>query len=262
MKKEPYRILLANDDGIDAPGLQALYNQIKTIGEVTVIAPDGEQSAVSHAVSLFSEMHLRKVFREANLWGYALAGTPVDCVKLAVTKIMKDAPPHLVISGINRGQNTGNSILYSGTVAAAIEAAMFGIPSIAASLHCHRVEQPHFAFAAKFIRALALRVLEHGLPKDVLLNVNFPNVSEEEINGIVVSRQGQSMYVDLYKEVREEGEKIILRNVGEELIASNEGEDIDDFVIFQNKVSITPLHYNLTFEPFRDELKEWIHNLF
>ncbi len=254
------RILITNDDGIDAPGISALYKEIAPIGRVTVVAPDGQQSAVGHAVS-FKEVHLRRVYRDGILWGYALGGTPADCVKFGVTKLMKRHPPALVISGINHGQNVGNSILYSGTIAAAMEAAMFRIPSIAVSISFRRDRKTLFEYAARFIRDLALKVLKHGLPQDVFLNVNVPNVPAEDVKGAVVTRQGKSMFVDLYQEVRREGDKTILQNIGEEMILSNGGEDLDDVVLFQNKVSITPLHYDLTYKPFRKKLAQWIENL-
>lgn len=261
MNKETYRILLTNDDGINAPGLSALYKELVTIAHVTVIAPEGEQSAVGHGVSIFRELYLRKVYRENTLWAYALDGTPADCVKLGITKMMRDHPPHLVISGINRGQNTGNSIFYSGTVSAAVEARMFGIPAIAVSLAAKRRDKPYFDFPAQFTRLLALMVLEHGLPKDVLLNVNIPNLPVDEIDGIAVTKQGKSMYVDIYEEVGEEGDRIILRNIGEELIPTDGGNEFDDVAIANNKISITPLHYNLTYEPFSPSLEQWVKNL-
>lgn len=260
-EKKPHRILLTNDDGIEAPGLYALYTEMAKIAELTVIAPERERSAVGHSVSIFNELYLRRVFRSGALWGYALDGTPADCVKLAVTKIMKDNLPQLLISGINRGHNTGNNILYSGTVAAAMEGTMFGIPSIAVSVDARRGERPYFEFAAKFTRALTLLVLKRGLPPDVLLNVNLPNVPQEEIKGVAITQQGKAMYVDLYEEVREDGERIILRNIGEELIPSDGGEELDDVVLGKNKISITPLHYNLTYNPFRKKLHQWLKDL-
>ncbi len=260
-EKKTHKILLTNDDGIESPGLSALYSELIKIASVAVVAPETEKSAVGHGVSIFNELYLRRVYRNRELWGYALEGTPADCVKLAVTKLLKDDLPQLVISGINRGQNTGNSILYSGTVAAAVEGTMFGIPSIAVSIDCRRGETPIFEVAAKFTRALALLVLKRGMPQDVLLNVNVPNVPLSEIKGVAITQQGKAMYVDLYEVVREEGERIILRNIGEEMIPSDGGEELDDVVLGKNKISITPLHYNLTYNPFRKKLHHWLKDL-
>jgi 5'-nucleotidase len=252
-----YRILLSNDDGIDAPGLFSLREEIVRMAEVTIVAPLSERSAVGHAISVFNHLSVQKRFKDDKLFGYALDGTPADCVKLGVTTLMSEAP-HLVIAGINRGQNTGNSILYSGTVAAAIEGTMFGVPSFAISVAARRGESCHFAYAAKFAARLARCVIEKGLPKGVLLNVNVPNVPEEELRGVVISRQGQSMYVDVFEGQGEKGEILAYRNTGEEMIASPEGDDADDVVLQQNKISITPLHYDLTFHQFRKELEKWM----
>jgi 5'-nucleotidase len=144
------RILISNDDGIDAPGLAALYDGVKELGEVTVIAPLRERSAIGHAIS-FKDLKLEKRNRDGEFWGYALDGTPADCVKLGITTLLEEKPD-LVISGINRGANTGNSILYSGTVAAAMEGTMFGVASIAVSLAArrHGSESVNFSTAAKF----------------------------------------------------------------------------------------------------------------
>ncbi len=252
-----YRILLSNDDGIDAPGLYALYEEITRIAEVTVVAPVSEQSGVGHAISVFNHLTLEKRSKHGKFFGYALDGTPADCVKLGVTTLMSEQP-HLVMAGINRGQNTGNSILYSGTVAAAIEGTMYSIPSFAISVAARRSELCHFAYAAKFAARLARCVLEKGLPKGVLLNVNVPNVPEQELCGVVISHQGQSMYVDVFEGHGEKGEILAYRNTGEEMISSTESDDADDIVLKQNKISITPLHYDLTFHQFRKELEKWM----
>lgn len=252
-----YRILLSNDDGIDAPGLYALYEEVARTAEVTVVAPLTERSAVGHAISVFNHLTVEKRLKNGQFFGYALDGTPADCVKLGVTTLMSE-PPHLVIAGINRGQNTGNSILYSGTVAAAIEGTMYGIPSFAISVAAHRGATCRFAYAARFAARLAQCVIEKGLPKGVLLNVNVPNVAEEELCGVVISRQGQSMYVDVFEGQGEKGEILAYRNTGEEMIASPAGDDTDDVVLRQNKISITPLHYDLTFYQFRKELEKWM----
>jgi 5'-nucleotidase len=253
-----WRILISNDDGIDAPGLAALYDSMKELGEVIVVAPLAERSAIGHAIS-FDKMHLEKRFRDGKLWGYALDGTPADCVKLGITTLMKEKP-HIVISGINRGANTGNSILYSGTVAAAMEGTMFGIPSMAVSLAArrHGPESVDFSTAARFAARLVRCVITKGLPNGVLLNVNLPNVPEEKIQGVVISRQGQSMYVDVFQTIGERAGVIAFKNIGDEMIPSPGGDDADDVVLQQNKISITPLHYDLTLHHFREELERWV----
>ena len=252
-----HRILLTNDDGIDAPGIRALYEHVVKIAQVTVVAPVDERSAVGHAISL-KDLALVERKSQGKTWGYGLErGTPADCVKFAVTHLMKE-PPHLVLSGINRGQNTGNSILYSGTVAAAIEGTMFGIPSIAVSLAALSPLIPYFDYAARFTASLSRLILGRGLPEGVLLNVNVPNLREQEIQGIVISRQGKSMFEDFFKDQGKRNGLPSFRNVGGKMLSSPEGEDFDDLVLKQNKISITPLQYDLTHHKLRTELDRWI----
>jgi len=276
------RVLLSNDDGVEAPGLWALYQEISKIAEVLVVAPSTERSAVGHAISVYNEVTLRRHIREQTEWGYGLDGTPADCVKMALTVLMKDNPPDLVISGINRGQNTGTSILYSGTVAAALEATMFGFPAIAVSLavvapfkgeklasfqpgsthfgdEAHKLARtaPEYATAAKHAARLANVVAKHGLPKGVLLNVNVPCLPEDQIKGIAISKMGHSLFVDEFKVMSECNGDVCYRNVGDRLIQSPDGEDWDDLVLNKGKVSITPLHYDLTHHEFAEQLKKW-----
>jgi 5'-nucleotidase len=273
------RVLLTNDDGIEAPGLWALYQEFSRFAEVTVVAPSSERSAIGHAITVFNEISLRECTREKKPWGYAVDGTPADCVKMALSVIMKDAPPDIVISGINRGQNTGTSILYSGTVAAALEATMNGYKAIAVSLAVRLnksdpsessnevkigtlqdfVNLPaNYEFAARFTAKLARIVVERGLPPGVLLNVNIPAVPEEQIAGVVVARMGHSVFVDEFKEVGQRAGVIAYRNVGDKLIHSSEGEAWDDLVLRENKIAITPLHYDLTHHHFMEELRRWV----
>jgi 5'-nucleotidase len=252
-----YRILISNDDGIDAPGLLALYDAVSSISEVTVVAPATERSAIGHAISVYSDLTLLERMREGRIWGYGLEGTPADCVKFAITRLMKD-PPHLVLSGINRGENIGNSILYSGTVAAAIEGTMYGFPSIAISLAALPPKIPCYDYAARFSSRLARFVLKKGLPQGVLLNVNIPNVPEKEIRGVVVSRQGKSMFEDIFEHQGEKNGLPAFRNIGNKMVYSAEGEDFDDFVLRQNKISITPLQYDLTHHELRLKIDRWL----
>ena len=252
-----HRVLLSNDDGIDAAGIRALYDEISRIANVTLVAPSSECSGVGHAISLFNNLTLEERKIDGKICGYGLAGTPADCVKFAITRLMKE-PPHLVISGINRGQNTGNSILYSGTVAAAIEGLMFGIPSMAVSLAAIENAPADYGYAARFTTRIAALILEKGLPEGILLNINIPNLPEEEIHGVVISKQGRSTYTD-YFEPRGEHEGLpAFRNVGGEMLSSAGDEDYDDIVLSQNKISITPLGFDLTHHDLRMELERWM----
>jgi 5'-nucleotidase len=270
------RVLLSNDDGVDAPGLAALYDAVSLVAETTVVAPASERSAVGHAISVYNNITLQTRERDGRVWAYAIDGTPADCVKMALTTIMKDAPPDLVISGVNRGQNTGTSILYSGTVAAALEATMAGFPAMAVSLAVHApfmgdpaglglpADSRHlartpeeFAYAARFAARLAQLVVKRGLPKGVLLNVNVPMLPAEKIAGVAISKMGHSVFVDEFKIVGETAGVVAYKNIGNQLIHSAEGDDWDDLVLRQRKISITPLHYDLTHHHFLEELRAW-----
>lgn len=276
------RVLISNDDGVDSPGIWALYQAFAAFADTTVVAPATERSAVGHAISVYNEVTLRRHIREEKDWAYGLDGTPADCVKMALTTIMKDSPPDLVISGINRGQNTGTSILYSGTVAAALEATMSGLPAIAISLAVMAPfkgeKQPSFQPgsteytdiarglgrtveeympAARFAARLARTVHQHGLPKGVLLNVNVPLLPEDQLKGVAISKMGQSLFVDDFKVMSECDGATCYRNVGDRLIQSPEGDDWDDLVLHQDKISITPLHYDLTHHEFMEQLRHW-----
>jgi len=252
-----FRILLSNDDGIDAPGLSSLYDEVSRIAELTVVAPTTERSAIGHAISVYNDLTLVERKKNDRIWGYGLEGTPADCVKFAISRLMPQ-PPHLVISGINLGQNTGNSILYSGTVAAAIEATMYGIPAMAVSLATFELENACFNTAARFAADLAQTLLKKSLPHELLLNINVPNVPQDQIRGVVISRQGKSMFQDLFEHQGHKNGLPAFRNIGSSMVSSPEEEDFDDIVLSQNKISITPLQYDLTHHKLRPELDRWI----
>lgn len=275
------KVLLCNDDGVDAPGLWALYQEISKIADTLVVAPVTERSAVGHGISVYNDVTLRRHIREEQDWGYGLDGTPADCVKMALSTIMKDSPPDLVISGINRGQNTGTSILYSGTVAAALEATMAGIPAIAisqalwvtdndldmpgkpAATHTSDIvkalarDAADYTAAARFAGRLAGQVSQKGLPRGVLLNVNVPMLSEDQIRGTAISKMGRSIFVDQFKVVGEQNGITSYRNVGDRLLQSPDGDDWDDLVLHQGKISVTPLHYDMTHYEFLQQLRQW-----
>lgn len=275
------KVLLCNDDGIDAPGLWALYKAISEIADTLVVAPATERSAVGHGISVYNDVTLRRHIREEMEWGYGLDGTPADCVKMALSTIMKDEPPDLVISGINRGQNTGTSILYSGTVAAALEATMSGLPAIAisqalwvtgpdpqepdrpAATHTSDLvkalarNHTDYTAAANFAARLAQQVQQNGLPQGTLLNVNVPMLGEDEIAGVAISKMGRSIFVDQFHIVSECDGSTCYRNIGDRLIQSPDGDDWDDLVLQQGKISITPLHYDMTHHDFLHQLRQW-----
>ncbi len=181
------KILLTNDDGIYAEGIYALYQELKKIGSVTVVAPDSEKSSVGHGITLAHPILVKEINRRGEFFGFGITGTPADCVKFAVSVVLK-RKPDLVVSGINLGPNDGASVFYSGTVAGAREGAILGIPSIAVSLATFI--NPDFSYAAKFVAKLAKRITQMYLPERTFLNVNIPNKKAKEIKGVRFTRQG------------------------------------------------------------------------
>lgn len=246
-------ILISNDDGVHAPGINALAEEIKKIGDVVVVAPDKQQSAIGHAITVNSPLRVQKIQKNGSFFGYAVDGTPADAVKLAVRSLLPNAPD-LVISGINHGSNTAISVIYSGTVSAATEGTILGIPSFAISLTTFA--EADFSFAASFARKLALKIVEKGLPKGTLLNVNVPPGSASEIKGVVVTKQGKSIWNDEFESRRDPNNREYFWLKGDLLELDND-DDIDQRAILNNKVSITPIHYDLTDYAMFEVMKKW-----
>ncbi len=238
----PANILICNDDGIYAPGIQALYDAVRDLGEVTVVAPEAEQSAVGHAITIANPIKLRPITRNGGFQGYAVGGTPADCVKLAVSELMP-ARPDLVLSGINLGPNVGISVIYSGTVSGATEGAILGIPSIAISLASF--QNPIWETAARVARQMARRVLEHGLPPDTLLNVNVPNQPLEQIRGFRVARMGRSRFAEVFhRRVNPRGDIYYWLDGELEMLGDFQGTDVQ--AVAENYVALTPIWFDLT----------------
>jgi len=246
------KILLTNDDGINAPGLYALFNEISKIAEVKVVAPDSEKSAVGHAITLSDPLRVSDFYKNEHFFGYAVNGTPADCVKLAYWAL--DIKPDVVISGINLGSNTGINILYSGTVSAATEGMFLNIPSIAISLTTFH--QPDFHFAAKFAAYLAKIVSKNGLPSGTLLNVNVPAVPEDEIEGVVITRQGHANYQEKFDKRTDPHKRIYYWLTGTK-IELEKDDEVDDRAIINKNISITPVQFDLTNYGFMKELESW-----
>lgn len=247
------RILLTNDDGINAPGLAALYKELKKIGDVTVVAPDSEKSAVGHAITLSDPLRVWNFEKNGEFFGYAIKGTPADCVKIAYWALLEEKP-ELVVSGINLGSNSGMNVIYSGTVSAATEGTILNIPSFAISLTTFT--NPDFTYAAKFARKLAKIVYEKGLPQGTFLNVNVPPVKEEEIQGVVITRQGKAAYMERFDKRIDPANRVYYWLTGKK-VKIEQDINVDDFAIIKNYVSITPIHYDLTNYRYLDELKSW-----
>lgn len=253
------RILVSNDDGIDSAGIHALVNSLKEIAEVTVVAPHTEQSAVGHSITMQTPLRVFEYHKDGKFFGYAVGGTPADCVKMGIRNLMT-SPPDLVVSGINHGSNTAINIIYSGTVSAAREAAIMDVPAIAISITSHAVKD--FSFPAKVAQMLVKEVHEKGLPLGTMLNVNVPNIPEEKISGILVTKQGKSKWDDIYEKRVDPYGRNYYWLTGNLLEVDHE-LDIDQAAIKNNYVSVSPIHFDLTDYKTFDSMKEWnIEKLF
>lgn len=246
-------ILVCNDDGIEGPGLHALAASMKKIGKVTVVAPAEPQSGQSHAMTLGEPLRIRKYEKNGRFFGYTVSGTPVDCIKVALSHIL-DSRPDLIVSGINYGSNTAMSTLYSGTIAAALEGTLQGVMSLAFSLTTY--VNADFTYAAKFARQLAREVLKRGLPSDTILSANIPNVPEEAIRGVLVTGQGRSRWEESAIERHDVYGNPYYWLSG--TLQLQDGDlDSDEYAVRHNYVSVTPLSCNLTHQGFRSELERW-----
>lgn len=249
------KILLTNDDGIGAPGLAALAEEMKKIGECIIYAPASEMSAVGHAITLTDPLRVSKFFKNGEFFGYAVQGTPADSVKIALWVLQQQQiRPDILISGINLGSNTGINTIYSGTVSAATEGAIFGIPSFAVSLASF--QSLDFSVAAQFSAKLALHLLKNPLPKGVFLNVNVPAVPRHEIKGVQITRQGLTNYVEEYEVRKDPYNREYFWLTGEKMEIP-EDEDVDERAVLNHKISITPIHYDLTYYPLLQTLRDW-----
>ncbi len=243
-------ILVSNDDGVRSEGLLALSGALKELGTVYVVAPDRERSAASHSLTLTHPLRVEKLGPRV----YSVDGTPTDCINLGVNGILRGKRIDLLVSGINKGANLGDDITYSGTVSAAMEGTILGIPSIAVSL----VTRSKFRFdvASEFAVAVARRVMQQRLPEDTLLNVNVPNVSRENITGVRVTRMGKRIYGDVIVEKRDpRGRKYYW--IGGDYLSNEEVPGSDLEAVEENYVSITPIHLDLTNYAALRTLRKW-----
>jgi len=246
------RILLSNDDGIHSPGLTALYEAVKDLGEVVVAAPDSQMSAVGHAITISDPIKVAEISTASGLRGFAIGGTPADCVKLAVEALL-DSPPDLVISGINLGPNAGISVIYSGTVSAATEGTILGIPSMAVSINTFK--DPIWDTAARVARDMAMKIIKFGLPPDTLLNVNVPNLPHEQIHGCQVTTMGRSQFREVFHRRTDPRGNVYYWMDGEmELAPGQTGTDVQ--ALEAGYVSITPLRFDLTHRDVLEEVRQ------
>ncbi len=239
-------ILVSNDDGVNSKGILALARSLRRVGDVYVVAPERERSAVSHSLTLHKPLRVEKLGRKM----YAVSGTPTDCINIAINSILPKRPA-LVVSGVNKGANLGDDITYSGTVSAAIEGTLLYVPSFAVSL-VSKVSLD-FSTAVKFSVKLARYILKNGLPKDTLLNVNVP--SKEKIKGYKITRQGKRVYGDaIVEKIDPRGKKYYW--IGGNELSWEGGKDTDFYFVSRGYISITPLHLDMTNYDSFEELRK------
>lgn len=244
------KILISNDDGIAANGIRVLTERLSKYHEVYVVAPDRERSAAGHSLTLHTPLRVEEI--EPSMHGakrtWVTTGTPGDCVKLAINAILsKDEMPDIVISGINHGPNLGSDILYSGTVSCALEGAMMGFPSVAVSLASMECEYEDFKFSAKFVNALLEKMKNYPFPKRSILNINVPSLSVDDIAGVEITELGGKMFTNKYEKRIDPRGKIYYWMAGE-LVTEPEDAKTDIAAVRNNKISITPVTFDMTNE--------------
>lgn len=254
MKKKPL-ILITNDDGITAPGIRNLIEVMQEIGDIVVVAPDKPQSATGHSITINNTLYLNEVSDKNNsIKEISCSGTPVDCVKLAVSEILKQKPD-LCVSGINHGSNSSINVIYSGTMSAAVEAGIEGIPAIGFSLLDYDWNAD-FNPAKKFIKKIAQEVLANGLPEGVVLNVNIPKLSANEIKGIKVCRQAKAVWQEKFDKRKTPQGRDYYWLTGE-FVNQDKGDDTDEWALENGYISIVPVHFDLTAHHAMQQLNTW-----
>ncbi|OEK07383.1 5'/3'-nucleotidase SurE [Flavivirga aquatica] len=248
-------ILVTNDDGINAPGIRTLIRIMNTFGEVVVVAPDSPQSGMGHAITLNSTLYAKQVYiDDGPQKEYSCSGTPADCVKLAIREIL-DKKPDLCVSGINHGSNSSINVIYSGTMSAAIEAGIEGIPAIGFSLLDYEWHA-NFENSIPFIKTITEKALKHNIPNDVVLNVNIPNISKEDIKGIKVCRQAKANWVEEFDKRKTPQGKDYYWLTGK-FVNLDGGEDTDEWALEHHYVSVVPVQFDLTAHLHIKTLNTW-----
>jgi 5'-nucleotidase len=255
------KILVSNDDGILSNGIRALIEALSPCHDVYVVAPDRERSAAGHSLTLHTPLRVEEVdakYGAKKCW--MTTGTPGDCVKLAINAILsEEEKPDIVISGINHGPNLGADILYSGTVSCAMEGAIMGYPSIATSLASLRNEYEDFKFASEFIAQLLNKLDKYKIPPKTILNVNIPGLEKEDIAGIAITKMGNRIFTDDYEKRIDPRGKVYYWMAGE-LITEPENAATDIAAIRSNKISITPVTYEMTRTNIMEDLETTLCN--
>ena len=254
MSKKPL-ILVTNDDGISAPGIRTLISVMNEIGNVVVIAPDSPQSAMGHAITINSTLHCHKIkIDDGPQIEYSCSGTPADCVKLGINEIL-DSKPDICVSGVNHGSNSSINVIYSGTMSAAIEATIEGVPAIGFSLLDYRWKA-NFNHIKNYIKEITLKALDKGIPKGIALNVNFPNLIESEIKGIKICRQAKAYWIEKFdKRTNPQGREYYW--LTGEFVNEDKSKDTDEHALNSGYISIVPVKHDLTDHDSMKRIKDW-----
>lgn len=247
-------ILVSNDDGVYAKGLQALIEVVRPFGEVVVVAPEKGESGMSHAISINVPLRVRKVKEEKDLIIYSTTGTPVDCVKLAVNQLL-DRAPDIIVSGINHGSNASISVIYSGTMGAAVEGCLNCIPSIGFSLLNH-APNADFEMSKVFVKQIFLNALENGIPANTCLNVNFPNIPLNQVKGVKVCRMARGVWKEEYDKRTDPHKRDYFWLTGSFKNFEPDETDTDEWALENNYVAIVPIHSDFTNYNALDKLKK------
>ncbi len=237
------KILITNDDGIHAQGIHALINELSSVAELYLVAPDRERSGTGHSITVFDPIRVVKTNHPGVKQSWIVGGTPVDCVKMAIARLI-DTKIDLVVSGINHGPNLGTDVLYSGTVSAAAEGVIMGCPSIAVSLNSYKDEH-NFDFAAKFTRRMVNMLLQQGIDKSTLVNINVPDLVEQDIKGIRITQLGVRNYDNLFEERRDPRGNTYYW-LGGGVLEEEQHEESDVHAVRQGYISVTPINLDLT----------------
>lgn len=244
------RILVTNDDGISSPGLQALTAALTKLGETWIVAPDRERTAVAHSVTLHKPLRLHQLANRV----YTVNGTPVDCVNLALAKVLPKRP-HLLVSGINKGVNLGDDVMYSGTVSAALEGAILGLPALAVSQEGE--DRFRFEVGARYAMRVARLVIEQGLPSECILNINIPDRPASAIRGVRLTRLSRRRFDNPIIEKVDPRGRTYFWIAGTRVSWSRQS-DADHKAIEEGMVSITPIHLDTTYHEVFDRFRAWV----
>ena len=254
MSKKPL-ILVTNDDGITAPGIRALISVMNELGDVVVVAPDSPQSAMGHAITINSTLHCDSIkIDEGPQIEYSCSGTPADCIKMGINEILK-RKPDICVSGVNHGSNSSINVIYSGTMSAAIEAGIEGVPAIGFSLLDFKWDAD-FKVSEEYVENITLNALSEGIPEGVVLNVNIPNFKKEEIKGIKICRQANGYWKEDFDKRKSPFGKEYYWLSGE-FVCKDRGQDTDIYALEKGYVSIVPVQFDMTAHHMIQKLNTW-----